>query len=209
MFRGKICAIFASALLLGGCGEDALTRGTSGAGLGAGTALLMLGNPLLGAAAGAGLGAVTSQQQINLGPAPYSLGGYGGGYTGGYQSGYGGGYGYAPQPNFQYGYPAPQGGYGQYPAPSAPQPYGTQPYGYGAPTYPNYSGTTGYQNYAPPQAYCPAGGQFQQPYPATQFDAYGRPVCQTANYQRNNQGGVLSNSLLLLGAASRAGSLPF
>jgi osmotically inducible lipoprotein OsmB len=69
--------IAVSLIALSACGETPACRAVTGAGIGAaGGAVLgaIGGNPLLGAAAGAAAGAavggLTTQQQVNAGPAP-------------------------------------------------------------------------------------------------------------------------------------------
>lgn len=69
MDRKLILGLLALSLLVA-CGDDPLRRGSTGAGFGVGTALLMAGNPLLGAAVGAGIGAATSRDQVDFGNAP-------------------------------------------------------------------------------------------------------------------------------------------
>jgi uncharacterized membrane protein len=69
-----VAAAALSALALGACGTSTSDRAISGAGIGAGAGAvggLLLGDPvtgaLIGGAVGAGTGALTDQNQIDLG----------------------------------------------------------------------------------------------------------------------------------------------
>jgi osmotically inducible lipoprotein OsmB len=68
--------LLGAALLLGACGNTALDRGVSGAGIGAGTGAAIgaifggvgvVPGALIGAAVGGGTGALSSKQQIDIG----------------------------------------------------------------------------------------------------------------------------------------------
>ena len=73
MFKTTLMAATAlAALSIAACGTSPTERGVTGAGIGAGIGLL--GGPpgvLIGAAVGGTVGATTTEEDVNLGPAPF------------------------------------------------------------------------------------------------------------------------------------------
>ena len=69
MYKKAITFLFAAGLLAS-CGTNPYVRAGSGAAIGAGTALAVNGDVLVGAAAGAGIGYLTNKNTVDFGDEP-------------------------------------------------------------------------------------------------------------------------------------------